>query len=318
MHIWMTSTIAASADFCRPAMTTTRQRGFSLDHTELVMSASVDPYFRGYFNIALLDEEVEIEEAWFQTTGLGNGLSLKGGRFLSGIGYQNEQHPHAWDFADNNLMYRRAVRRGLRQRRRAAEMGGADRHCSWNSAPKPGAAPTSPAPTATRTASAATRLFGHLGGDVGDVAQLARAACRICTPSASDRDGELEDLNDVEAETAVLRHQHSLAGGLRLEMGAQWQRHASRTSSSPPNISTATKTGSLLCEDNMAAGGTCSGTEDAYRATPVRLLRPGRLPVHAALAHRLPLRPARFGHRSIAAPTAPSCRVTDYNPTRHR
>jgi hypothetical protein len=81
-------------------------RGFSLDHTELVMSASVDPYFRGYFNLALLDEEVEIEEAWFQTTALGNGFSLKGGRFLSGLGYQNEQHPHAWDFADNSLMYR--------------------------------------------------------------------------------------------------------------------------------------------------------------------------------------------------------------------
>ena len=38
-------------------------RGFSLDHTELVMSASIDPYFRGYFNLALLDEDVEIEEA---------------------------------------------------------------------------------------------------------------------------------------------------------------------------------------------------------------------------------------------------------------
>ena len=30
---------------------------------------------------------------------------MKGGRFFSGIGYQNEKHPHAWDFADNNLMY---------------------------------------------------------------------------------------------------------------------------------------------------------------------------------------------------------------------
>ena len=39
-------------------------RGFSLDHTELVMSASVDPYFNGYFNLALVDEEVAIEEAW--------------------------------------------------------------------------------------------------------------------------------------------------------------------------------------------------------------------------------------------------------------
>ncbi len=81
------------------------ERGFSLDHTELTLGASVDPYFRGYANIALADGEAEVEEAWFQTLSLGKGFSLKGGRFLSGIGYQNEQHPHAWDFADNNLMY---------------------------------------------------------------------------------------------------------------------------------------------------------------------------------------------------------------------
>jgi hypothetical protein len=82
------------------------ERGFSLDHTELAMSASVDQLFRGYANFALTDEEgVEVEEAWFQTLGLGKGLTLKGGRFLSAVGYQNEQHPHAWDFADNSLAY---------------------------------------------------------------------------------------------------------------------------------------------------------------------------------------------------------------------
>jgi hypothetical protein len=81
------------------------ERGFSIDHTELTLAASVDPMFRGYANIALADEEVEVEEAWFQTLGLGQGFTLKGGRFLSALGYQNEQHPHAWDFADNNLAY---------------------------------------------------------------------------------------------------------------------------------------------------------------------------------------------------------------------
>lgn len=80
-------------------------RGFSIDHTELVMSANVDQLFKGYANFALADEEVGVEEAWFQTLGLGKGFTLKGGRFLSAIGYQNEQHPHAWDFADNNLVY---------------------------------------------------------------------------------------------------------------------------------------------------------------------------------------------------------------------
>lgn len=80
-------------------------RGFSVDESELMLSANVDPYFRGQLNAVLVDDSVEIEEAWFQTLGLGHGLSIKGGRFKSAIGYQNEQHPHAWDFTTNNLVY---------------------------------------------------------------------------------------------------------------------------------------------------------------------------------------------------------------------
>lgn len=82
------------------------KRGFSIDHTELVLSASIDPYFRGYATFAINDGEIGTEEAWFQTTALGRGLSLKGGRYRSGIGYLNEQHPHAWDFVDNPLIYK--------------------------------------------------------------------------------------------------------------------------------------------------------------------------------------------------------------------
>lgn len=81
-------------------------RGFSVDHTELVLAANVDQVFKGYANFALADEEVEVEEAWFQTLGLGMGFTLKGGRFLSALGYQNERHPHAWDFADSSLAYK--------------------------------------------------------------------------------------------------------------------------------------------------------------------------------------------------------------------
>ncbi len=81
------------------------ERGFSVDHSELVLSADIDPSFRGYANLALIDQSVEVEEAWFQTLGLGGGFSLKGGRFYSGLGYLNERHPHAWDFVDAPLMY---------------------------------------------------------------------------------------------------------------------------------------------------------------------------------------------------------------------
>ena len=40
-----------------------------------------------------------------QTTALGHGLSLKAGRFFSGVGYLNAQHAHTWDFVDNPLAY---------------------------------------------------------------------------------------------------------------------------------------------------------------------------------------------------------------------
>ena len=81
------------------------ERGFSIDHTELVLEASIDPFWRGKAVLAMADREVETEEAWFQSLGLGYGLGLKGGRMRSGIGYLNEQHAHAWDFSDAPLMY---------------------------------------------------------------------------------------------------------------------------------------------------------------------------------------------------------------------
>ena len=81
-------------------------RGLSLAESELGISASIDPWLRGAAHIALApDDSVSIEEAYIQTTSLGNGLSLKAGRFFSGIGYLNEQHAHAWDFVDNPLAY---------------------------------------------------------------------------------------------------------------------------------------------------------------------------------------------------------------------
>lgn len=83
-----------------------RRKGLSLRESELVLSANVDPNFRGYLNLALSAENtLAVEEAYFNTLGLGGGFTLKGGRFLSGIGYQNEQHPHSWDFADAPLAY---------------------------------------------------------------------------------------------------------------------------------------------------------------------------------------------------------------------
>lgn len=82
-------------------------RGFSLGESELVLSANIDPDWRGTAILALAPEGgVTMENAYFESLGLGNGFSIKGGRFYSGIGYMNEQHSHAWDFADAPLAYK--------------------------------------------------------------------------------------------------------------------------------------------------------------------------------------------------------------------
>ena len=51
------------------------------------------------------DNSAAVEEAFVQTTALGQGFTLKAGRFLSSIGYLNPQHAHTWDFVDAPLAY---------------------------------------------------------------------------------------------------------------------------------------------------------------------------------------------------------------------
>lgn len=80
-------------------------QGFNLRELELTMSGSIDSYFDAYVTLGLADGEAEIEEAWFQTRSLPMGLTMKGGKLLSAIGYHNEKHLHSWDFADQNLAY---------------------------------------------------------------------------------------------------------------------------------------------------------------------------------------------------------------------
>lgn len=80
------------------------QRGLGLAESELVMSANIDHHFRGVLIAALApDDGIGVEEGYVQTIGLSHGFTAKAGRFLSGIGYQNEIHRHFWDFVDAPL-----------------------------------------------------------------------------------------------------------------------------------------------------------------------------------------------------------------------
>ena len=86
------------------------EQGLYLGHNELTISSNIDDMFYGKFTTAIADlgsgTEVELEEAFIETIGLDDGLSVKAGRFFSGIGYLNSQHGHAWDFVDAPLVYR--------------------------------------------------------------------------------------------------------------------------------------------------------------------------------------------------------------------
>jgi hypothetical protein len=82
------------------------KRSFNLGESELRLSANIDPNFAGRIMLSLsADNKISVEEAFITSKGLSGGINLKAGRFLSSIGYLNEQHPHSWDFVDAPLVY---------------------------------------------------------------------------------------------------------------------------------------------------------------------------------------------------------------------
>jgi hypothetical protein len=239
------------------------ERGFTLDHTEVVASANVDPYSRAMVNLALADEEVDVEEAWFQTLRLGHGLTAKGGRFLSGIGYQNEKHPHAWDFADNSLMYSALFGEALKQdglqlrwlapTELFLELGA--------EAAKGQFFPGSDA-GADKNGAGAWAAFAHVGGDVG-VAHSWRAGLSYLRASPREREAFLDDINDFEALTAF-------SGRSRTWLADFVWKWAPDGNPKQRNVIFAAEyfdrdeDGDLLCQDDSAAGGACLGLTDRY------------------------------------------------------
>lgn len=176
-------------------------RGFTLDHSELVLSANVDHYFRGLANFAVADGEVEVEEAWLQTLALGQGFTLKGGRFLSGIGYQNELHPHAWDFADAPLAYQ--VLFGEHYAQDGVQLkwvAPSDTFVELGAEAGRGA--NFPGTDRNKNGTNGGALFAHAGGDVG-ASQAWRAGVSWLATRAEGRATHFEDTdaagpNEVE------------------------------------------------------------------------------------------------------------------------
>ena len=146
------------ANLSRDPVGPENKRGFSLAESEITLSANVDERFAGKLTVALSPEdEVSVEEAYGIYTAAPFGLVPKFGRFLSGIGYLNEQHQHAWDFVDAPLAYEAFLGGqykpdGLQLKwiaplEQFVELGGeaGDRNGAGSSA-----------------------LYAHTGGDIGD------------------------------------------------------------------------------------------------------------------------------------------------------
>ena len=81
------------------------ERGFNLREVELAFSGSVDPYFDVWATFAVDADGIDSEEVYVQTRKFLPGVQLRVGKFFSGIGYINKQHPHQWDFVDQALPY---------------------------------------------------------------------------------------------------------------------------------------------------------------------------------------------------------------------
>ena len=162
------------------------RRGFSLGESELFMTANIDPYFRGQLVASFTpDNTVEVEEAFFQTLGLGNGFTLKGGRFLSAIGYQNQIHQHAWDFQDAPLAYKAFL--GGRLNDDGVQMrwiAPTDLFLEFGS--ELGRGRTFPGSDPSRNGAGAWTLFGHVGGDIG-ASTAWRAGLSFLRTSPRDR-----------------------------------------------------------------------------------------------------------------------------------
>jgi hypothetical protein len=240
-------------------------RGFSLDHSELAISGNIDPYFRGYAVFAIADEEVEVEEAWFQTLALGAGFTAKAGRFLSGVGYANEQHTHAWDFADQSLMYRALFGERLRQdgvqlkwvapTRTFLELGAEAARGQFF----PGAAAGG-----DRNGAGIAAAFARTGGDVGE-SHSWRAGISYLAARPADREGEFHDANEVEAHTAFTGDSKAWVADFVWKW-APFGNPAQRNVKLQAEYFQREEQGDLFCEDNTADGGACTGLSDAYRS----------------------------------------------------
>ena len=170
----------------------TPQRGFSLAESELGISANIDHLFYGAASFAIHpDNTLSTEEAFIQTTALSQGLTLKAGRYYSGIGYLNEQHAHAWDFVDAPLAYQ-AFLGGQFNNDGVQVRWLAPTDTFLEIGAEVGRGANYPGTGRNKNGSGASAIYAHLGGDVG-ISNSWRAGLSLLTTSPHDREWDDTD-----------------------------------------------------------------------------------------------------------------------------
>lgn len=162
------------------------KRSFNLGESELTFSANIDPQFAGLLTFAVTpDNSVSVEEAFFQSKGLSNGFGVKGGRFLSSIGYLNIQHAHAWDFVDTPLAYQ-AFLDGAYKNEGVQATWLAPTERFFEVGLEAGRSATFPGNERNKNGFGSSALFAHIGDDIGESASW-RAGLSYLRNAASDR-----------------------------------------------------------------------------------------------------------------------------------
>jgi hypothetical protein len=186
----------------------TPRRGFSLAESELGISANVDQLFYGAMNFSIHpDDTVSTEEAFVQTTSLPQGLTLKAGRYFSGIGYLNEQHAHTWDFVDAPLAYK-AFLGGQFNNDGVQLRWLAPTDAFLEIGAELGRGANYPGTGRNKNGAGASAIFAHLGGDVG-ASNSWRAGLSLLSTSPQDRQWD-----DVDTANATVTN--SFTGSSRL------------------------------------------------------------------------------------------------------
>ena len=179
---------------------TAAKRGFSLDHSELVFAANIDPWWRGQLILGVQDDEVEVEEAWFQSLGIGHGIGLKGGRIRSGIGYLNEQHAHAWDFSDAPLIYTAMFGEHASYAQDGLQLKWvAPTDTFIEIGAEIGRGANFPGTDRNKNGVGSGAVFAHVGGDLG-ISHSWRAGLSYLYTKADEREAHFEDVGGLEAQ----------------------------------------------------------------------------------------------------------------------